>query len=333
VDRACIKHISYYLPEETLTNKQLAEQFPFLNEEDILKKTGIAKRHKSAVDEIASDMAYKAALKLFEESRVEKDEIDLIIFCSEALDNRAPSSACFIHGWLNMPGKCGAFDIALGCSGFVYGLMIAKGFIESGQAKKILLLNADLPTKIIHPEDHELLSLFSDAGTATLIDANQQGGVLNCEYGSDGKGADKLIVHGGLRKPIDEAWLAKYKDVGGLKLGRMEMDSLAIFTFSIKEVPGLIERVLEKNKMTLNDIDLFIFHQANGFMLELLRRKMKIDKEKFFIFMEETGNTVSCTIPIALKQAMDYNQVKKGSKVLLAGFGIGFSWAATIIEF
>jgi 3-oxoacyl-[acyl-carrier-protein] synthase-3 len=176
--------------------------------------------------------------------------------------------------------------------------------------------------------------LFSDAGVATLITADKTKGVGNFVFGTDGSGANMLMVRASGDRPlVNEGLEEMSRERDGLTLGRMSMDGMGVFTFSIRVVPGLIHDVLLKNNLCLHDIDLFIFHQANGFMLEMLRKKIGIPKEKFYTFLEETGNTVASSIPISMAEAIKNNRIQKGSKVLIAGFGIGFSWAASIVEF
>jgi 3-oxoacyl-[acyl-carrier-protein] synthase-3 len=330
---ARIKAISYYLPEKVLTNEELSKIFPEYTPEEIFKRTGIKERHIAAPDEIPSDSAVIAAEKFFKEHpSCKKEDIDFLMFTTEMVDRRGPATACTLQTRIGLPLNVGAIDIPMGCSGFIYGLMVAKGLIESKSAKNILFLTGDAATKVIHPADHELRMIFGDAMAATLISESEDKGIGSFVVGTDGSGAPNLIVSGccGAEKPTKE-WLDKYADVGGMPYGHLTMNGAEILTFSLKRVPPLVKEVLEKEKLTMDDIDIFIFHQASGFMLEVLRRKMKIPKEKFFTNLEYLGNTVAATIPLALYDAMKLGVIKKGSRVLLAGFGIGYSWGATVI--
>lgn len=334
--RARIKAISYYLPEQKLTNADLCKIFPALSEKEIFAKTGINIRHISATGEIASDIAFQSGRLFFEEQFIKKEEIDFLIFISDALDYKGPTTACILQERLNLPKQCGSIDILHGCSGFIYGLSMAKGLVESGQAENVLVLTADMPTKVLHPDDHELRMIFSDGGAATLVSAsgeNNNSAIGNFIFGTDGSGAKKLMVHfSGAREPMSLKWLEKYKNAGGMEHGKMEMDGAEIFIFALKIVPQMVTELLKKSGLSANDIDLFVLHQANGYLLEVLRKKMKIPNEKFFVYLENVGNTVSASIPIALKEAIKEGKAKKGDKILLAGFGIGFSWAGTIIN-
>lgn len=327
-----IRSISYYLPEKVLTNNGLCSAFPHLQADEIFRLTGIRERHIASQGQISSDLAFESAEALFREHSIDRGDIDFLLFCSEGLDHKAPATACLLQHRLKLSQTCGAVDIPLGCTGFVYGLSLAKALVESGQARNVLLLTSDTPSKAIHPNDHELRLIFGDAGAATLICAGGPGSIGDFVFGTDGSGAQNLIVReSGLRYPITKEWLEKYENVGGLPFGRMEMKGEEIFIFALKVVPSMVKELLEKAGLTMDDIDLFVFHQANGYLLEILRKKLKIVREKFIVQMESSGNTVSASIPIALHEAIKSGKAKKGDKVLIAGFGIGYSWAGTII--
>ncbi len=331
---AFIQAISYYLPQEILTNDNLCEIFPVLTKEEIFAKTGIRKRHISATGETASDLAFKAAKKLFRENKINPASIDYIILCTETPDYIAPASSCILQHRLGLPETDGAIDITQGCSGFVYSLSVAKGLVESGQAKNVLLLTAETETKVIHPDDTECRMIFGDGAAATLISSSAKKGIGNFIFGTDGKGAKHLLIESsGFRNPVNERWLKKNKSAGGMINGKMHMNGTEIFVFALKVVPALVQNILEKNNLKMNDIDFFVFHQPNVFLLETLRRKIKIPQEKFIVELENFGNTVSSTIPIALCEAIKSGKIKRGMKILVAGFGIGYSWAGTVIQY
>lgn len=331
---ASIKAISYYLPEKILNNEELSRIFPEYTPEEIFKRTGIKERHIAAPDEIPSDSAIIAAEKFFAEHKFcKKEDIDFLMFTTEMVDRRGPATACVLQNKIGLPIHIGAIDIPMGCSGFIYGLLVAQGLINSKAAKNVLFLTGDAATKVIHPKDHELRMIFGDAMAATLISESAENNIGSFVLGTDGSGAPNLIVEGccGAEKPTRE-WLDKYADAGGMPYGLLSMNGPEILNFSLKKVPPMIKELLEKEKVNMDDIDVFVFHQASGFMLEVLRRKMKIPKEKFFTNLERVGNTVAATIPLALYDAMKQGVIKKGHRVLIAGFGIGYSWGATIIR-
>lgn len=331
--KAYIEALSYYLPKNSLSNQELAELNPSLDSNFISETARINSRNIAHSDEISSDLGYKAAEILFQNNSINKEEIDFLLYCSEGLDYSAPSTACILQNRLKLPKQIGALDIPYGCTGFVYGLSVAKGLIESNQANRILLITSDTPSKVIHPEDIELRIIFGDAAAATLISSRMNHGIGKFIFGTDGSGFDRLIVrNSGLREPMTTEWLEKHKEIGGLPLGRLEMKSNDVFLFAMKVVPKMVIDLLEGEGMNLADIDLFVFHQANYQMLEVLRKKLRISKEKFIIEMEDVGNTVSASIPIAFSRAFSSGKIKSGDRVMLCSFGIGLSWAGTIIH-
>ncbi len=328
-----LRNISYYLPENVLTNEQLSEEFGFLTPDEIYKRSGVKKRHITYTGILGSDLAYCAAIRLFEEHKIDKNSIDFLLLCTTALDYKVPATSSILQDRLKLPQNIGTMDIPMGCTGFVYGLSFAKGLISSGQAKKVLLLTAEVPSIVCHPEDYALRMIFGDAGAAAIIEPSQSSEIGEFVFGSDGSGAMELHVERSFtRHPVDNQWLEQYKEVGGMKFGRMKMDGSAIFSFALKIVPQLVDDILEKNNLKFNDIDLFIFHQPNGYLLNVIKRKLQIPDEKFFSYMEEVGNTVSCTIPIAYIEAEKQNRIKPGNNILVAGFGTGLSWAGTVIK-
>lgn len=327
---AYIKAIAYYLPEKIITNEQLVEEFPEWSVEKIAKKVGIYERHIAADDETAGDMAMNAAEKLFSENAVNKASIDFVLLCTQSPDYFLPSTSCIIQNRLGLPKNCGAFDFNLGCSGYEYGLAVAKGLIVSGIAKNILLLTSETYNKHIHPKDKGNRTIFGDGATASLISSDGFAKIGNFVLGSDGSGYDRLIHKtGAMRhyKPLSDY----HEDENGTPLSsdHLFMDGKAIFDFTADVVPSMIEETLQKNQLTLEDVDLFVFHQANKYMINYLRKLMEIDKDRFYIFMENVGNTVSSTIPIALCEAL--KEGKLHGSVVLAGFGVGLSYGATVL--
>lgn len=331
--KAYIKGISYYLPEKVITNQDLANAFPEYTVEKIASKIGIMERHISGQKETSADMASEAALKLFEEYDIAPSSIDFILFCTQSPDYFLPTSACLIQERLGIPTTAGALDFNLGCSGFVYGLAIAKGLVTARIAANILLLTAETYSKFIHPADKSNRTIFGDGAAATLISVNGFAEIGNFSLGTDGKGAEKLIVKtGGLRHP-EKLNDLHWEEGNPLSSDHLYMDGTEIFNFTLDTVPTLVSDTLKKNGMNQEDVDLFVFHQANKYMLNFLRRKIKIEEDKFYICLEKFGNTVSSTIPIALKEALNEETINPGHKVLLAGFGVGYSWGGTVLQF
>lgn len=327
---AYIKAIAYYLPEKVVTNEQLVEEFPEWSVEKIAKKVGINERHIAAEDETAGDMACKAAEKLIADNGINKETIDFVLLCTQSPDYFLPSTSCIIQSRLGLSTKCGAFDFNLGCSGYEYGLAVAKGLIISGVAKNILLLTAETYNKHIHPKDKGNRTIFGDGASASLISIDGFAKVGEFILGSDGRGFDRLIHKTGAMRhyhPMNDL----HDDENGNPLSSdyLFMDGKAIFDFTSDVVPPMIEEVLAKHQMSMEDVDLFVFHQANKYMINYLRKLMDIDMGKFYVYMENVGNTVSSTIPIALCEAKKEGRLI--GNILLAGFGVGLSYGATII--
>lgn len=326
-----INAISYYLPELILSNDLIHQSFPEWDIEKISSKTGINSRHISADDEFSSDMAVKAAEKLFLEHNINRATIDFILFCTQSPDYFLPTTACILQERLGLNTSIGALDFNLGCSGFVYGLSLAKGLVAGGMAKNVLLITSEAYTKFIHPKDKSNRTIFGDAAAATLISSESGFCTIgDFVFGTDGKGAENLIVkQGGMRYPISKDNRDVSDEYGNIKNDRnLFMDGAAIFNFTIESVPKLMQSILEKSKLNIGQVDLFVFHQANKYILNHLRKKIGIPEEKFFIALENYGNTVSSTIPIALYEARKQGKVDQSKNIILAGFGVGYSWAA-----
>lgn len=335
--KAQIAAIEYCLPEQVLTNQDLVREFPDWTVEKIAEKTGISRRHIAGDRELASDLAVGAANKLFSSGHATPEEIDFVLYCTQSPDYLLPTTACIVQDRLNIPSTAGALDFNLGCSGFVYGLGLAKGLIETGQADNVLLITAETYSKFIHPGDKSVRTLFGDAAAATLVRGidETRDAIGPFVYGTDGSGAKNLIVpSGGMRQPCNsETALAKVDDQGNIRSeNNLYMNGAEILTFTLISIPKAFKALLKKADRTMDSIDLFVFHQANKFMLDRLRSKLEIPVEKFVIAYEEFGNTVSSTIPIALKEAENRGQLKPGMKVMLVGFGVGYSWGATLLE-
>jgi 3-oxoacyl-[acyl-carrier-protein] synthase-3 len=327
--------IEYYLPEEVLSTQDLSTEFPEWSVEKIDEKTGIKERHIAAAEECSSDLAIAAARKLFDSGACSPGEIDFVLLCTQSPDYFLPTTACLVQDRLGVPTTAGALDFNLGCSGFVYGLGLAEGLIASGQARNILLLTAETYSKFLHPRDKSVRTLFGDAAAATLLTASEQPSFGPFVYGTDGAGAPNLIVPaGGMRQArTAETAVAREDDSENWRSqDNLYMAGGEIFNFTLSAVPKSVQALLEKAQVSLEQVDLFVFHQANRFMLDHLRKRLKIPVEKFQVSMAHCGNTVSSTIPIALKEAQREGRLTEGSTVMLVGFGVGYSWGATLLR-
>lgn len=329
---ARIHKIEYFLPEKIITNEQLEQENPHWDLSKMDKKVGIKQRHIAEKKETSLDMAVKASEKVLE--NYDRDSIDYVILCTQSPDYYLPTSACVLQDRLGLSTKTGAHDFNLGCSGYIYGLAMAKGFISANIASNVLLVTSETYSKYIHPKDKTNRAIFGDGAAATIIEKSDKEKIHSFELGTDGSGYDKLIVKNGcLRNSYNKN--AKEWSYGTDNItsdNYLYMDGPAIYNFSIETVPNMVSSLLKKEQLTLDDIDYFIYHQANKYMLNYIRRKQNIPMDKFHFDIENTGNTVSSTIPIALKDALTDGKVKTANKILLAGFGVGLSYGATIIE-
>ena len=329
-----IRYMKYVLSSQEVSNNDFILDFPTYSHEDIYKKTGVKFRYNTTENILGSDLAVLAAKKLFEETSYDKNDIEFVVFCSGGHDFITPMTVCIIQEKLGLRNNIGAFDLPAGCSAFTNALGFSKAIIDSGQSKNVLLLFGETPSLVSHQKDFALRTLFSDAGAAVLVEKSENEEIGKVVYGVDGKGVKHLLVErSGLRHPVDKSWLDLNKDVGGMPRGQMKMNGLEILTFSLREVPSLVNRILERNNLNKDDIDLFVFHQASNIILKSLQRKLKIPSEKMAYYIEGFGNTVSVSIPLALVEAKKDGRIKQGSKILVAGFGVGFSWSGTILYF
>lgn len=329
--KAYIKAISYYLPEKIVTNEDLVKEFPEWTVEKVAAKVGVTERHISADDETAADMGVKSAEKLFAEHAIDKDEIDFVLLCTQSPDYFLPTSACLIQQKLGLRTNIGALDFNLGCSGFVYGLSLAKGLIAGGIAKNVLLLTSETYSKHLHPKDKGNRTIFGDASAATFVSTDGFAEIGNFSLGTDGRGAENLIVKkGAMRQPENKNDLHFDEGANPKSSDFLFMNGGEIFNFTSEAVPILVADVLKKNEKEQDDIQLFIFHQANKYMMNYLRKLIDIEAENFYIHLEKVGNTVSSTIPIALYEAKKEGKLQ--GNVLLAGFGVGYSWGGVILK-
>ena len=329
-----IKAISYNLPEKTLTNEMIAEEFPEWTVEKIDKKIGIKQRHVSADGETASDLAVGAAEKLFAENSYDRNQIDYLIFVTQSPDYHLPTTACTIQTRLGLSNRLTAIDVNLGCNGFVAGLSLAKAVIVAGQAKNVLLLTGETYSKYMHERDKSNRTIFGDGAAATLVSTEGIAEIGEFVIGTDGTGAENLIVKtGGARHPQPAVDL-KFDDFGNPRSSdNLYMDGPAILNYSLDSIPQLVADVLEKNGITMEDIDLHVYHQANTFLANLERRKLRIPAEKYYCNIENFGNTVSSTIPIALCEAIKEGRIQKGINVLSVAQGLGYTWGGMVLFF
>jgi 3-oxoacyl-[acyl-carrier-protein] synthase-3 len=326
--------ISYYLPEK-IEDNQAFEALGWPSKK-IFAKTGIRQRHISATDETALDLAVKGCENLFAEHSIDRRSIDYILYCTQSPDFIIPGNSGILQHRLGLPNTIGAVDINQGCTGYVYALSLAKGLLATHQAHAILIVTADTYTKYIHPQDRANRSIFGDGASATLLDQNDLESIGQFIFGTDGSGAQNICVKtSGLKYPKNPQTSIEHQDDSGnvRSEDNLYMNGSEVFSFTLEHVPEVVTAILAKHNLSMNEIEHFVFHQANGFMLTHLRDKIGIPEEKFSICMEDTGNTVSSTIPIVLSELIRTKTVKENDRVMLVSFGVGYSWAATILTY
>jgi len=314
-----ISAIEYYLPKACETNNDLELENPDWRMDDIVLKTGIHKRWISSADETAVDLAFNACKKIIQRCG---DDFDTLILVTQSPDYFLPTSACVLQDMLGLSTKVKCFDINLGCSGFVYGLSIASSLIESGVSNNVLLVCSDTYSKYIKNNDRTNRPIFSDGASATLIKKSNSKNTGPFSLETDGSGFSDLIVENGASR-------SKLSFESGCSLF---MNGSKVFMFTLSNVPRNVKEILDLSDIKIDEVDHFFFHQASKIVLDNLKRSLSIPSKKFYMGMENIGNTVSSTIPIALKDAAKSGVIKKGDILLLSGFGVGLSLGSCIIK-
>jgi len=321
-----------------MDNQWLAQNVRGGRTSRIFEKTGITERHISAEDECASDLGCKAAQKLFQSGQCDPEDIDFLLFCTQTPDHLLPATACLVQERLGLKTNCGALDFSLGCSGFVYGLALAKGLIETGTASNVLLITAETYSKLLNPSDLSVRAIFGDAAAATLVSGvdSDEDFIGPFVLGTDGSGAQNLIVPaGGMRRRASTETAAEREMEPGVFRSpeNLYMNGPEIFAFTIKRIPKVVRELLSKSNMTVQDVDLFVFHQASLMVLDHLRKKINVPDDKFVNNLGRVGNTVSSTIPMAMEASLEQGRIGQGARLMLVGFGVGYSWGAVTVRF
>ena len=324
---AGIGPIAIHFPEKLEDNSILQAENPNWDMEMIGQKTGIYSRHIAAEGETSSDLGFLAAQKLFRENDIDPTTIDFLLLCTQTPDYALPTTACLLQHRLGLRTDSGAFDFNLGCSGFVYGLAMADGLIRTGTAGRVLLITAETYSKLIHPTDRSLRTIFGDAGVATLIEPISQPSVWGCKYGTDGSGADTLLAHCGGFRSEEDAIKPRHRKRWPSDL---YMDGPSLISFTIGKIPETVDAIMDAASITKEQIRYYLFHQATFKMLDQLRTSLGVDEERLPIRIEKIGNTVSCTLPILIQQMRDSGELTRNDKNLLIGFGVGWSWAGCV---
>ena len=332
---AGISGLAYALPKGILNHSELQQRFGVDEMDRLIVNTGIISRRVSLESECASDLAFTAAEALFENSGIDHSTIDFVIFATQMPDYLMPTTACILQNRLGISKNAGAFDINLGCSQYVYSHGTAFALVNSGLAKKVLVMTGDTPSRIVNPKDRAVVPLFGDAGTAAIIeDVGESAGFQKFAFGSDGSEHQSLIwPTSGMREEKDEASSVEAVDKLGAVRSRndMYMDGQRIFLFTLKTVPRSLKAFLTNNDLRIDEIDFFVFHQASKLIVDTIAKKMGIPESKFNRIYETRGNSGGSTVGIALHHAVTEGKIKPGSKVVMSAFGVGLSWAHTVM--
>ncbi|MEM6779722.1 MAG: ketoacyl-ACP synthase III [Planctomycetota bacterium] len=324
---AQIGPLTVYLPQRCETNEALQTAFPQWDMNAIADKTGIHQRHIAAAEETSGDMAVAAAEHLFQSHQIDRESIDFLLLCTQTPDYPLPTTACLVQDRLRLPTRCGALDFNLGCSGFVYGCGMADGLIQSGLARRVLLLTAETYSKYIDADDRSLRTIFGDAAAATLITATSEPSMWGFRFGTDGSGGDMLLVGDGGTRPVSDAMRPRHRKRWK---SRLYMDGPSLINFTVDAIPRLVDEILAENHLTDKDIHYYLMHQATWKMLDQLRQRMQIEPHRLPIELADVGNTVSCTLPILIDQMRRRENWDANAVNMLVGFGVGLSWAGCL---
>jgi len=336
MDPIQVRHIEYCLPDRTVTNDELCAQNPSWNIDHIFFRTGISTRRWARDGETAFDLGHAAAQKALEKSNIPVGSIDALIFCTQSPDYIFPSNSSLLHGRLGLRTSVAAFDLNIGCSGFIYGLAIAKSMMNAFGYKVVLLVTAETYSRYSHPQDKSTRTLFGDGGAATLlISESGASDFIGFELGSDGKKWDRLVIPaGGARTPRSESTSLPISDIQGniRSADNGRMDGHAIYNLVGTDVAESIRTLMIRNQVTVADFDLFLFHQASKVVLDRIEECLGVPREKTFRNLKDLGNIGPASLPILMKDAESAGKLVRGNLVLLASFGVGMSWGSCIVR-
>ena len=334
--KVSIKSIAYSLGTNRVDNQSLEHENPTWEMKKIVERTGVFSRPIALPDETALDLGERAVLNLFKLYPSLAGEIDTLIFCTQTPDYLLPGNAVLLHGRLGLPQNIMAFDISHACSGYIYGVGIGKSLIQSGMAGTVLLVTADTYSKLLHPEDRSTRPIFGDGAAATILSAGGGLVIIDMAFYTDGTKADRFIIEsGGAKKKVPSGQLASKVDGSGRVRSEehIYMDGLGVLSFFNSVVPKSVKKILEENNLSLDDVSVFLFHQASRLALEGIQKSLSIPKEKMIIDIEDTGNLVSSSIPVAFSRALKKAVIKPGQLVVVCGFGVGLSWGVSLIKY
>lgn len=330
-----IEAIASALPSRIVTNADLEAENPSWDMDRLVERTGVRERRIAGRDETALDLGYQACLALEADGKLDRERIDALIFCTETPDYPIPPNSTVLHGMLGLSTAVMAFDITLACSGFVYALGIARSLVMSRTATRVLIVTADTYSRLIHAGDRSSRALFGDGAAATIVGTGRGVEIVDVEFGTSGSKFDRFIVRaGGARAPRTEQTCLQTTDRSGnvRTAEHIAMDGLGVLSFFNSVIPKAVTETLARNGMTNDDVECFVFHQASLVALQGIARGMGIPFERVIVDLENIGNLVSASVPIALRDAIDGDRLRPSGRGVLCGFGVGLSWATAIVK-
>jgi 3-oxoacyl-[acyl-carrier-protein] synthase-3 len=334
VSNVRVSGIAAAVPEHISGFEQTAAIFGETDARKISEMTGIRQRHVVVGRSCTSDLCYAAAVPLLEGLGYGADTIDALVVVTQTPDYILPATSNVLHGRLKLPKTCAAFDLNLGCSGYIYGLWVLSQLLSTGNLKRGLLLVGDTISRLASPEDRSVAPLFGDAGTATLLEYDPSAKEMVFTMGTDGTGERHLIVPaGGFRNPRTALTAQRNEREGSNVRSDQDlyMNGNEIFAFTLREVPAMLGALFDASAWDKETPDAYVFHQANRFMLDHLAKRMKLPVEKVHYALEKYGNTSSASIPLTIVDQLQTTLSQSSTNLLLAGFGVGFSWAGVTL--
>jgi len=331
-----IAAIAAAVPRRIIKNYEYTEHFPAEEVKDVVDKIGIFERRFADEKTCSSDLCFAAAEKLIEETKIDRSEIDLLVFLSQTPDYRMPATSIILQDRLGLSSTTIAFDVSLGCSAFIYGLSIVYGFMQQPGIRKALILDGETRSKVYSPKDRRTAFLFGDAGSATLIEKEEKYGTSYFSLNSDGSREDLIKINaGGYRNPssvetVQEKVVDEFGNIRSDENGYMNGSD--VFNFVIKEIPKDFRAIFDYAKLDSNQVDYFVFHQANNFINSYLAKKLKLDSEKLPSTIEKFGNTSSVSVPLTIVSELN-NKLNEKNTLFLSAFGVGMTWASSILTF
>jgi 3-oxoacyl-[acyl-carrier-protein] synthase III len=333
IENVRLAGISACVPRGVTNNEDL-ELIPPEERKKLIQTTGIVHRRVAERDQCTSDLCFSAAEALLEDLQWQRDEVDAVVLVTQSSDYTVPATAPILQDRLRLSKQCLAFDINLGCSGYTYGLQVVGSLLSAGKLRRGLLLVGDTPSKTVSPQDRSAAPIFGDGGAATALEYHG-GSTMHFDSGSDGSGYAAIIIpDGGLRNPVGSESLAMVEIDPGITRNRCQLilDGVEVFNFSMREVPRTVRNLMEFAQFSVDDIDAFVFHQANLFMNDLIRKKLKLPAEKVPYTLRQYGNTSSASIPLTIVSELRDAMISRDMSLVLCGFGVGLSWATSYIR-